>query len=317
MPKDAPLAVEVPASNADKPAWVKVGVIAAVGFVIGIAWPRLVGVRLGPSAPGESTTTTAATANAGRAPEAPPASLAAKLEPATPVKTAMSAAPPVDAPAPPAASGGVEISVQRGNVLSCKTSDGDTKKGKDCGAIAGFDQQIAPRIRRIATCPGLEGQSGRLSVVVSADFAGKSLSYDVGKSSTVSNADAAKKCLETALHGVTTRDIAHEHARYTVAYTAQLAPARGTRAAEEPAEAPAKTAAEERPASEKPVAAGEAEVAWEIALVREAPKTGSLVARLPRSTKVKVGPAKDGWYQIKYGEGFASEGWVYRGAIGR
>ncbi|MBF5066364.1 hypothetical protein G6O45_24370, partial [Salmonella enterica subsp. enterica serovar Istanbul] len=45
--------------------------------------------------------------------------------------------------------------------------------------------------------------------------------------------------------------------------------------------------------------------------------TGSVVARLPRGTKVKLGPIKDGWYAIKYGDGFASDGFVYRGAIGR
>jgi hypothetical protein len=43
----------------------------------------------------------------------------------------------------------------------------------------------------------------------------------------------------------------------------------------------------------------------------------TLVARLPRGTKVKVGTSKDGWYQVKYGDGFANEGWLYRGAIGR
>src|SRR6476620_10017623 len=80
MRKDVPLAVEVPSPERDKPAWVKVGVIAAVGFVIGIAWPRLVGVRLGPSAPGESASAAASAsgAPAGRAPEAPPASANAK-----------------------------------------------------------------------------------------------------------------------------------------------------------------------------------------------------------------------------------------------
>ncbi|MDF2692812.1 MAG: hypothetical protein K0S65_1195, partial [Labilithrix sp.] len=83
MPKDAPLAVEVPAPDRDKPGWVKVGVIAAAGFIIGIAWPRLVGVRLGPAAPGESaaaaaSASAAASAHGGRAPDAPPASVTAK-----------------------------------------------------------------------------------------------------------------------------------------------------------------------------------------------------------------------------------------------
>ena len=65
------------------------------------------------------------------------------------------------------------------------------------------------------------------------------------------------------------------------------------------------------------LAAGEAAVEWEVALVRDLPKTGQVVARLPRGTKVKVGSAKEGWYSVKYGAAFANEGWLYRGAIGR
>src|SRR5437868_1033201 len=101
MRKDAPLVVDVPSSNRDSPAWVKVGVIAAVGFVIGIAWPKVVGVRLGPSAPGD---TASASASASHAPaarasqEAPPASVAAKPSASVVSPAASSAAP---APAGP------------------------------------------------------------------------------------------------------------------------------------------------------------------------------------------------------------------------
>jgi uncharacterized protein YgiM (DUF1202 family) len=41
------------------------------------------------------------------------------------------------------------------------------------------------------------------------------------------------------------------------------------------------------------------------------------VARLQRGTKVKVGAGQDGWYRVQYGSDFTSEGWVYRGAIGK
>ena len=51
--------------------------------------------------------------------------------------------------------------------------------------------------------------------------------------------------------------------------------------------------------------------------MRDAPKVGTIVARLPRGTKVKLGPTKDGWYQVKFGDDFGTEGWVYRGAVGR
>src|SRR5580658_2919615 len=43
--------VEAPPPAADTPSWTRVGVIAAIGFVVGVAWPRLAGVRLGPSLP--------------------------------------------------------------------------------------------------------------------------------------------------------------------------------------------------------------------------------------------------------------------------
>jgi hypothetical protein len=61
----------------------------------------------------------------------------------------------------------------------------------------------------------------------------------------------------------------------------------------------------------------EAPVVWEVALVRDAPKTGKVLARLPRGSTVRLGPVRDGWYPVKYGDGFAAEGWLYRGAVGR
>lgn len=339
MPKDAPLAVEVPASGRDKPGWIKVGVIAAVGFVVGIAWPRLLGVRLGPAAPGTTAAASAsATGQGGRAPEAPPAILptaVAKAAPAASVAPAASAAPssadvvPSAAPAPPS------VSVRRGSVLSCKTSGGDTLKGKECGAVKEIDQLVTPRLRKLATCSGLAGQSGKLSVVVNADFDAARFSYDVGKSTNLANVDPVRSCLETAFHGASTKSTPHTHPRYAIAYTAMIGPgadgeldaksARKARraAGEDKSERAAKQGRdekgerEERPVKRADLASGEAEIAWEVALVRDTPKTGSLVGRLARGTKVKVGAAKDGWYLVKFGGDFAREGWLYRGAIGR
>ena len=58
-------------------------------------------------------------------------------------------------------------------------------------------------------------------------------------------------------------------------------------------------------------------MAWDVAIVRDSPKTGKVLARLPRGTSVHLGPMKDGWFPVHYGDGFTSEGWVYRGAVGR
>lgn len=322
MRKDAPLAVEVPAPDRDSPGWVKVGVIAAVGFVIGIAWPRVMGVKLGPSAPGETASAAAASASAsaraaGRAAEAPPATVsAASKASALPSSTTIASAT--------VPSGPPQITVLKGNVLSCKTTDGDTKKGKDCGGLAGLDNVVPPHLRKLATCSAAEGQTGKLSFIATAAFPSGGLSWEVGKSSTVGNLDGITSCLKTHFSGVAAAGIAHEHNRYTVAYSVTFAPpvaeaaaAKNDKADKNDKSDSADKAKDDKGEKAEPVVSGEASVGWEVALVRDVPKTGQVVARLPRGTKVRVGAIKDGWYSIKYGEGFASDGFVYRGAIGR
>lgn len=319
------LAIEVPTAAQDKPAWVKVGVIAAVGFVIGIAWPRVAGIRLGPSAPGESAA--AASAKAGRAPDAPPASVTKAM----PSPSGSVASAPSQAPAATTAAAPPKMSVSKGLVISCKTSDGENKKGKDCGATPGVDEIVRPRMRNIATCSGMEGQTGKFSLIANADFVSGRFWYEVNtKSATVQNLDAVQSCLKTVFHNTATTATPHEHNKYTVVYTATLTPGgagddkvadksdKGDKS--DKSDTKAKAEPEDKPSDkpEKPaVASGEAEIAWEVGLVRDTPKTGALVARLPRGTKVKLGASKDGWYQVKYGDGFANEGWLYRGAIGR
>jgi hypothetical protein len=324
MRKDGPLAVDVPTPDRDSPAWVKVGVIAAVGFVIGIAWPRVMGVKLGPNAPGEAAAAAAAAASAsasaarlaGHAPEAPPASVA---------KSGLAPSASLSAAASAAASGPPQVNVLRGNVISCKTSDGESKKGKECGSITALDNVVAPHLKKLATCSAAEGQTGKLSFLATASFPSGGLSWEVGKSSTVGNLDGITSCLKTHFSGVTATGVAHEHTRYVVAYSATFSPsaepapskvADKADKADKP-EPPEKSAKEDKAEKPDAPATGEASVGWEVALVRDVPKTGAVIARLPRGTKVKLGAIKDGWYSVKYGDGFASDGFVYRGAIGR
>jgi len=342
MRKDAPLAVEVPAPDRDSPGWVKVGVIAAVGFVIGIAWPRVMGVKLGPNAPGETAAAAASAAAsakaAGRAPEAPPASVNAKsgLAGAAPSNAASAMGSGAAAASAMVPAGPPQVSVMRGAVIACKTTDGESKKGKECGTLAGLDNVVPPHLRKLATCSAAEGQTGKLSFVATAVFPSGGLSWDVGKSSTVGNLEGITNCLKTHFSGVTATGVAHEHNRYTVAYNVTFAPAAveaaradkvakddkagkdGALPSPEPAAGDKNAKDDKGDKSDAPAAAGsEASVGWEVALVRDVPKTGAVVARLPRGTKVKLGAIKDGWYAIKYGDGLASDGFVYRGAIGR
>jgi hypothetical protein len=243
-------------------------------------------------------------------PDAPPASVAVK--PSASVAAVVSSAPPAP-PAPPL------VSVPKGAILSCKSDEGETKRGKDCGSLASVDAVVLPRLKKLAHCSAAEGQAGKLSFLVIADFGTGRIGWDLGKSSTVGNLDGLKSCLQTDFHGVSLQSsAAHDMPKYNVAYTATFVappsaePSAKPTAADDSAAKPA----DDKPGEAQP-ASGEATVAWEVALVRDVPKTGSVVARLPRGAKVKLGSVKEGWYAIKYGDDFKSDGWVYRGAIGR
>jgi hypothetical protein len=331
MRKDVPLTVELPSPERDKPAWVKVGVIAAVGFVVGIAWPRLVGVRLGPSAPGESASAASASGAAGgRAPDAPPSSAAAKASGTGSAPTAgMASAAAASATTTTAAALPPKIVVTKGIVVSCKTADGEKKSGKECGPVAGLDLLVRDKVKGIATCGGVEGQTGKFALTANADFKSGRFWYEVNKGSTVQNVDAVTACLKNAFHGQAVTNVPHEHPRYTVSYSAVLSAEKEEASATSKAKTAKDDKAEKTEKTEKtteksdeenkpaPAVAGEANVAWEVALVRDAPKVGAVVARLPRGTKVKLGAMKDGWYSVKFGDDFSTDGWVYRGAIGR
>jgi hypothetical protein len=335
---DSSLTVDVPRKELDRPSWVRVGVIAAVGFVIGVAWPKLAGVRLGPSAPGESASAAAAAGSSSAAARAndalPGTTTAASI--AAPNATATASAPPV-ATADPKAAASV-LAVKGGQITSCKTEDGESLKGKACGAL-GFDAVALPRLKRLATCPAAANADGKLSVMVHLDFAKSRVTSDIGKSSSVGTPDAFASCLKPALEGVSLASVAHDNPRYTVTYALHFtrdkanaaatpaasqaakpaAPIAATPTASTPTATPAATPAAAQPTSTGTPAARPSEgteIVWEVAIVRDAPKTGAVIARLPRGTKIQVGAPQDGWYKVKF-DVAPNEGWVYRGSIGK
>ena len=172
--------------------------------------------------------------------------------------------------------------------------------------MQGLDGLVLPRLRKLADCPEAADASGRLPLVVRADFARGAISVDLGRGASLASADALLACAKANIAGANLSRLSHDNPRYSVGYVVTFGS--GTRAAESAA-APA------RPAPDS--ADGTVQVVWEVAIVRDVPKTGKVLARLQRGTQIRVGPVKDGWYPVQYGDGFASEGWVYRGAIGR
>jgi hypothetical protein len=304
---DGPLTVQIPASGGDRPSWSRVGVITAIGFIVGVAWPRLVGVRLGPSVP-ESASPSAMTvippsqaALSATAPSLP------TIGPSSTVAPALAAVPAPAAPMAPEAN----VTVGHGVVFACRTAEGDSLRGGDCGSLPGLDRVVMPRLHKLAECPEAAASSGKLHLVVHVDFARDSLGIDLGRGHGVSSPDALLTC---ARAGLGNKDglagIAHDNPRYSVAYAVTFAGDAAT---------PTPSASNSAPA--RPVGEGEdrttVQVVWEVAIVRDAPKTGKVVARLQHGAELRLGAPKDGWYPVKFGEGFAGEGWLYRGAIGR
>src|SRR5579883_1379774 len=256
---DAPLTVQVPSPAQDRPSWGRAGIIAAVGFLIGVAWPRLAGIRPGPALPEASPSAppaaaTAADRGSGAAPAAPattapaaavpsptaaPASAAAADAPAQGSAASASAAPASAAAAAPegaAAQGSSSvtpatpsIAVDHAVVLSCRTADGEALKASDCGKLQGLDAVIRPRLRKLADCPEAVDANGRIQLVVHLDLARAQLTVDVGHKSGSVPGDALLACARADLAGAALAAVTHDHPRYTVAYTATLSP--GARAA--------------------------------------------------------------------------------------
>lgn len=317
MAKDAPLLLVTPDASLDRPAWGRVGAIAIVGFVLGVAWPRLAGVRLAPKRPGgdvaatatPATTAVEATAAATAPAEAPPPSPAPNAAPAEPQTPP--AVEPTEAPV-------ASAFVLRASVLSCKTSDGDAKRGKECGGASALEAAVGPRLRKLpSSCPAAAEATGKVSFVVTADFASKAPTVELGKSSTLTAGDAVLACARSAVAQVALGGLAHDHPRYVVSFMGERKDEKKDErpAGEAPrAEAPASASASS--GARAPAASPErgAEIVWDAALVRDVPRTGAIVGRLPRGTRVDVRGSKDGWFEVTSGD---VHGFVHRSALGR
>ncbi|HEV3192570.1 MAG TPA: SH3 domain-containing protein [Polyangiaceae bacterium] len=287
----------VPSAEADRPSWFKVGAIAAIGFAVGVVWPRLAGVRLGPNLP-ETTASPAASAASANA-SAPSTTASGDLQALSTTTPAL----PSASPAPVAAAQPVHVNVAHGSVSTCRTSSGESLRAAECGSLPGLDAIVIPRLHKLADCPAASGVSGRLNLSLHVDF-DHGVSAALGRGHGLSSPEPLLACANAALAGAGLASVAHDYSKYSVAYGVTFSDSQ-----------PAATAP--GAASATATADGTALVEWEMAIVRDAPKTGKVVARLQRGTSLRIGSAKDGWYPVKYGDGYASDGWVYRGAIGR
>jgi len=288
--RERSLKVEIPKPEQDKPELGRVGIIAAVGFAIGVAWPWLADVRLVPAPPNDEVEPAAA----------PSASVAASA--GAPPLSSTSAAPAASA-APPERTAEETTKISPVQVTTCRDEGG--KKVKDCDRI-GIDDRVRPLLGSLSRCDVARGASQMLSIGMELDFAEKSVT-DVfaGKSTTFSKeqAHALVDCVKKDLSGVHLDGIDHEHSRYTIFYFVEFVP---PGAAVSPGGGPAEETAE---------ASGLATVSWDVAVVRDEPDTGKIVARLRYGTRVVVTARRGKWYEVKY-DAKGEKGWVHRNALG-
>lgn len=255
---------------------VHVLIIAGVGFLIGVVWPRLAGVSLVPEAPieedngvgQETASTTSPVASAA------PAEIIELL--------------PED-----------RLNIGPVKVTSC--SKGSEKSNK-CDAIE-IDDLVHPHLIALLGCPAAEGMFGTLSLGFKLDFVqGKVGNVESGRSTDLpaSSAKELLRCAERELGAVSLNALPHQFDTYQVFYVLEF----------KTPEAAAQDKTSVTPAS------GKATVQWRTGLIREEPeRDGKVVARLLTGAVVVVTGRTGEWYRVKYDDK-GREGWVHGAAIG-
>jgi hypothetical protein len=298
MAKERPLKIEIPKPADERPAWSRVGIIGAAGFVLGIAWPKATGVKVGPNVPGDLRPQAEATAQPSAAPAAPPSA------PPTAAPTAAAEAP----------QNKQTVAVGPGKITRCW--DKKSKKITDCGELQ-LDNIAVPKLKDLAACPSAVGLSGKLTVSIDIDFDKKEVHVSKARkdktsipSSTVTG---IVQCGTRAFANLPLEEVPHKFKHYTVQYGLTFQPpgkspeeAAGDKEDEGGEDAAGSTTSETG-------AEGTATVIQDTGLVRKEPKDGEVVARLVRGTKVKIVGRRNEWYKI---DANGKTGWIYRGAIG-
>lgn len=292
-------AIVVPKPADEQPRFGRIGTIAAIGFVLGVAWPGLARVQLVPQPPGEA-----------KNPLASPSSSAPGIDSA---QAAASAGP---LRAAPAASKDIGPRVRLADIISCVDADG--RKRRKCDAPS-LDPVLVEPLKGLLACDGAEGHYGMLSLGFDLDFgSGQVASFTVGRSTTL-DASLARSLAECAKEKLTQFDVSaveHNFASYRLFYLVEFVrPAADDKSSASPESAPTEPTNSDAPEGELLGQSGRATVTWDVAIVRKAPKDGDIVARVLGGTRVVVTGRQGDWYRIKY-DAKGEEGFVFKSAIG-
>lgn len=300
--------IVVPKLSDERPRFGRVGAIAAIGFLVGVAWPGLARVKLAPQP--------SAGLAAAKAPSA--SAMAESQVPAAEGSAGVAAEP--TAPADPLAQqNALAPKVRLADVVSCVDADG--RKHVRCDAPA-LDAVLSEPLKGLLACDGAEGQAGTLSLGFDLDFGTGNLShFTVGRSTTLDAAlaRALAECAKQRLTSVEVSTIEHNYASYRVFYLVEFTRTASSTSGVSPTAVEATAAVPTGPvaegAGEIQGQSGRATVTWDVAIVRKAPKDGAIVARILGGTRVVVTGRQGDWYRVKF-NAKGDEGFVFKSAIG-
>ncbi len=287
--------VELPSPEEDRPAWGRVGVIAVLGFLVGVAWPRLAGISLGPNPPADAPRAAAASAAPGKT------SLSGVTAAPGPIPGASAALAQVEG----AASNELGVTLGAPEIARCRDAKGKTPDACDKLAVEGV---FEPRLKELARCPSALGLTGKVSFGFDLDFKNKTLKVQRAKATKLpkTTLDGLTRCVEKSFNGVSLDEINHENNRYSVAYEVTF----------QPPNAPSAGGAEPTPEAPRgtPLSGKTGKITWGSCQVREAPaKNASVLGKLPRRAEVKLLEEKDGWYRIEYRD--KPQAWIFGEAV--
>jgi hypothetical protein len=298
-PRGSGTLVVRPDPDADRPRWAILGTVGAVALAAGVLWPRACGLKFG-----EDETPAAASA----APSAEP--VPSQEVPVVSPPTSASAAPNV-AESPALAT----VVVGKSTLMHCQDPPAGDLKPSKCGE-PGLDPQIVPKLEALSTCAAIANVTGKLALTIDLDFKKPASKVLAGTGSqTTKNGKRDDKaiepilaCIRASMKELAETGGAHEHQRYVISYPVTISAHTGTPAA----------AGSLAPVEKEKPSSGTATVQVDTAIVRDAPSTnGQPIGRLSRGTKVTAVGTSGNWYHVKFGDGDAQEGWIFRTNIGK
>jgi hypothetical protein len=307
---EKPLKVEIPKAGADQPIWSRVGIIGFAGFLIGIAWPKVAGVKVGPAVPGDLKAQIEATGTPSGSALAPPA--LSGLPSAAPLAVP---SPSASASAEAAVPANQEmVAVGNGKILKC--FDKKDKKIDDCEKLL-FDPIAVKKLHELAKCPSALGLSGKMTIGFEINFDKREVQVTKAKKGSTgmpsTTVNGILQCAAKEFAGAPLDEVPHKFKRYTLSYGLTFyPPGKHPEGAGEAGGGGDEEGAAGATASETE-ANGSAVVTMDSAVLRKEPKGKEKAGRLVRGTKVKILGKQNDWYKV---ESDGKVGWLYRSAIG-